>query len=234
MLILIIVSNIILLKEDSLLFMNKDKIVDVWTIEYHEPITINSIVHHRRVKISDDGQYFFIYYSQYDTAWNHLSSEIKFYNVTGKMLLSETRQSDKIISFELTNIENNTIIMVEWSPSSEDPQLSVIKGKKIKIPIKKGDWKRVVSYDLSLNGQYLAVHVRNPYMNKLWDYIYFSNLKTGDSWQYLFPLCLSCKRTKINVAVDDNGQTDVEYKGEHRVFSKDGVFIDFYIGKITQ
>jgi len=231
MILLFMLCNLVVLREDSLLFMNENKIVDVWLLEYSEPRTINGVVHHQQVKISDDGRFFFIYYSRQDTTWNYLRTELSFYNVNKKMLFNEKRELDRMINFELSDIDNNNLIYVDCIANAEDPQMYVRKGGKTIIPIKKGEWKRIVSYDLSDNNKYLIVHVRNPYMNKLWDYIYFYDLKTGKTWQYLFPLCLSCKRTRINVAVDVKGQSDIEYKGEHRIFSKDGNLIDYYIEK---
>ena len=234
MIILFLFCNLVLLHEDSLLFMKDSEIVDVWMLDHHEPETINGIDHHKQVKINADKHNFFIYYSQYDTARNHVKSEIKFYNANKKMLFGETRKLDRMINYDLSNIEHNVLIFVDCDAGSGDPQMYVVKGNRTIIPIKKGNWKRIVTYDLSANNKFLVVHVRNPYMSKLWDYIFFYDLKTGKNWQYLFPLCLSCKRTKINVEVDDNGQTVVEYKGEHRVFSREGDFIDYYIGDKTQ
>lgn len=226
-----LLSNLVFLHEDSLLFMNGDNVVDAWRLEHCEPTLINGTVYHERTKISDDRKYFFIFYSRQDTNRNFVSTAIKFYNSKEKLLFHGSRESDRMINYDLTEIDNNALIYVDCIGNAEDPQLHIVMGGKTIIPIRSGEWKRIVSYDLSDNNKYLVTHVRNPYMGKLWDYVFFYDLKTGKSWQYLFPLCLSCKRTRINVSVNNKGVSDIEYKKEHRVFSKQGDLIDFYIEK---
>ena len=77
--------------------------------------------------------------------------------------------------------------------------------------------------------EYLLFHTRNPYYDKPWDYIYFCDLETGKSWEYLFPTCLSCKRGRIELEIDDNGRSEVIHRKEHRVFSSKGVLEDIYL-----
>ncbi|MBA7544100.1 hypothetical protein ES705_36447 [subsurface metagenome] len=97
------------------------------------------------------------------------------------------------------------------------------------IIINSGDWTRIVDYKLSQNCRYLVFHTRRPYARKLWDYIYFIDLKTKKDWQYLFPICISCKRGKFSLDVNNTGQVDVVYKAEHRIFSKEGKLLDIFI-----
>ncbi len=231
MIMILLLSNLVFLSEDSLIFRDGDDIKGVWLIDCYLPETVNASIHHKRAKISADHQHFFIHGSRHDKDWNHIGSDLSFYSARQKLLARETRTADRQISFDLTDIRHGALILVETDSRAENPQLSVLKDKRTIVPLKKGDWKRIVSYDLSSSGRYLAVHARNPYLNQLWDFIYFHDLKTGKNWQYLFPVCLSCKRTRITVRVDDHGQTTVEHKSEHRVFSKTGDFIDFYIGE---
>ena len=71
--------------------------------------------------------------------------------------------------------------------------------------------------------------MRKRYSRKLWDYLYFIDLQTKQNWEYMFPTCLSCKRTNITLAIDDNGQVEAVHRAEHRVFSSEGKLIDIFL-----
>ena len=230
MLLIFLISNLVFLQEDSLIFKRGDEVIDVWWLEFYLPETVDATIHYRRAKINPDQNFFIISYEQYDKENNVLRSEIELYDARQRLKVKRIFNDGRIVFFDLMQNSGDKLFLVEQPKDSQYIALNMYEGKKSKVMVPGDEWKRIVSFVISPNQKYLAAHVRKPYMNELWDHVYFRDIKTGQTWQYRFPLCLSCKRTRINLEVDDQGQTDIEYKGEHRVFSKEGNFIDYYIG----
>jgi hypothetical protein len=61
------------------------------------------------------------------------------------------------------------------------------------------------------------------------DSIYFYDLIAAKDWDYLFPSCLSCKKSRIYLEVDNDGRAEVIHKNEHRVFTSGGILTDIYL-----
>jgi hypothetical protein len=158
-----------------------------------------------------------------------LRTKISFYDAGGSVLFEASAAGDRSISYELSEIRDSLIVITKWDRIYRHPSFDVIKnGEKVEL-IKDGEWQRIVSYEISPNDRYILFHTRKPYYGKPWDYIYFWDLKTGRTWDYIFPTCLSCKKGRIELGVDDSGQSEVIHKKEHRIFSREGLLLDIFM-----
>jgi hypothetical protein len=158
-----------------------------------------------------------------------LSSSITFYDAEKNELFEEKSKEGRNISYDLSDIHDSLFVITNWDEHYGKPAVNIVKNKKEIEIVKQGDWDRIVSYKVSPNNRYFLFHMRNPYHDKPWDYIYFYDLKTDAKWDYLFPSCLSCKKSRIYLEVDDDGRARVTHKNECRVFSPAGVLEDIYL-----
>lgn len=214
---------------DTLKFFKEDSIVDQWIMGQETRTEPEEYIITKKTKVSADSNYFFVYEEEYYPVKDSISTKISFYNANKKKFFQRSYKSERKISFDLTKLYNKMLILVTTDKFNVNPSLEFIKNKKNQKVIKEDKWQRIINYELSPNLNYLVMHNRNPYSGKLWDYIYFIDLKTKKDWTYLFPVCLSCKRTKIDLSIDDEGKVEVIHKNEHRIFDKDGNLLNIFI-----
>jgi len=231
MFILFLIATLVYQTGDTLLFMERDSIIERWivgeSVEEGDSIEIQVI---RRAKVSPDNKFFLIHEEKRSPDYKHLQSKVSFYDRTKKVLWNDAYEDSTRILFELSNIYDSLFVVVVSDIFGRDPELYVIDGSLQKMTvIEKDEWMRILSYALSPNCRFLASHTRRLRFRKPWDYIYFIDLRTEKSWEYLFPTCVSCKRASITLDVDNNGQVEVVYKAEHRIFSKEGELIDIFL-----
>lgn len=180
----------------------------------------------RRAQVAEDNRFFFIYEALRRGEYEITRSRISFYDA-GKNLLFTAAGDDaagRQVAFELARIRGGWFIVATWDRHSSDPAITALTPDtltRIEI-IEQGAWQQVLDYAMSPNGQYALFHARNPYNNKVWDYIYFRDLTTGATWDYMLPVCASCKRTPVRLAVGDDGRSEVIYNVERRTFSRSG------------
>ncbi|MBE0432445.1 hypothetical protein IBX73_03140 [candidate division WOR-3 bacterium] len=184
----------------------------------------------RRGRVSDDNRFFFIYEAIERSEDEVLSSRISFYDAGKNLRWEESAEGPRKIAFELSGVSNGRFIIGTWDEYCGYPEVRLITGTDTVEIIQEGDWHQVLDYDVSPNGKYFVYYTRNPHFNKIWDYIYFFELSTRNSWDYLLPVCLSCKRLRVELGVDDDGRSEVIYNNEHRIFSKLGTLEDFFFG----
>lgn len=223
----------------TLVFQNGDTLFFARDSSYADTVVMHTgIVDGReslrvteKAKVSPDNATYLIHSAVYGLTAPEslLSSTITFYDAKKKKLLEERSKGGRNISYDLSSIHDSLLVVTTWDQQYRKPALYVVKDdKKIEI-VKKGDWERIVNYEVSSNNRYVLFHTRNPYHEKPWDYIYFYDLTTGRNWDYLFPSCLSCKKSRIYLKVNNDGRSEVIHKNEHRVFSPDGVLEDIYL-----
>jgi hypothetical protein len=228
--ILLLIGTFILQNGDTLFFLEGNEpreslIVAATVIDSTKELRLA-----RRVKVSDSGDKYCVYEEKFRLGPDSLvSTKISFYDSHSKEVFKEEVSDDRQISFELSNAYDSMLVLTTWDHSYKMPALCTIKDDKRQEIIKEGDWDRIVSYQVSSNNRYMLFHMRSPYHDKPWDYIYFYDLLTGQDWDYLFPSCLSCKKSRIYLTVNDNGRAEVVYKNEHRVFSAQGVMENIYL-----
>jgi hypothetical protein len=231
MMILFLIGSLVFQNGDTLFFMKESTyadtiILDVWFVDGRESFRVV-----RQAKTASDNMTYFIHTATYSETEPEslVSTRITFYNAEKKKLGEEKETGSRNISFELSNIYDSMLIVTTWGRDYGNPAVLVIKdGKKTQI-IKEMDWLRIVSYQVSPNNRYILFHTRNPFHAILWDYIYFYDLETGNDWDYVFPTCLSCKKARIELEINDSGRSEVVHKNEHRIFSPEGVLEDIYL-----
>jgi hypothetical protein len=244
MIILFILNTLVYQKGDTLLFIAHDtivgtddsadivqeRVIEKWFLgesiqqidSLEEQIIINA-------KVASNNMFFFTLETRYFSD-KPVQTKITFYDADRNGIWEESSDSSRIISFDLSNIYDSSLIIgVDSDHNGRYPNLWTIKDKKKKVIIKEGTWERIVKYKVSPNHKYLVLHTKNPHMRKIWDYVHFVDLELEKEWRYLFPQCYSCKRSTIDVAVDDSGAVDVIAKQEHRIFSKNGKLTEFFI-----
>jgi len=224
-------ANILVFQQgDTLKFIEDNEVVKQWVItDPAENPGSDDIVYTKKSKVSSDSNYFFIYEEEYYRSIDSISTKITMYNAAEKKLLEKRFFNERRIAFHLTSIYKDIMIMATTNKDFTDPKLDIIYSNKEKTLIKENEWHRLVSYEVSPNLQFIICHVKNYNKRRIWDYIYFIKIATQSNWTYIFPICASCKRNTITLRVNDIGESEVIYKGQHRMFSKDGQLIDFYI-----
>ncbi len=215
---------------DTLLFEEHGRIVETWVLG--EEVDGDSIVRERRIrqaKVSPDNRLFFVHTLVVDGNYEYVRSEIVFYTAAQEQILREAYKGDEKVLYKSSEVHDSLFIVAVGDKYNKDPYLRTIKDGEETMLFERGTWQRIVSVELSPNNKYLVLHPRKRYSRKLWDYIYFVDLTTKRDWEYQFPTCLSCKRTNISLAVNDDGQVEAIHKAEHRVFSKEGKLIDIFL-----
>ncbi len=228
----LLIANVFVFQQgDTLKFLKNNEVIDQWLL-FEDPQNQSSdhVVYTKKSKVSADSSYFFIYEEKRHTLTDSVFTKITLYNAEQEKLWEISADPGTKISYHLSNIYTNTIILVTTDNDYNNPTLEIITNKEKTLFIKKDRWHRIINYAISPNMRYFVLHAKNPYNKKTWDYIYSIDLKTHKSWTYLFPICVSCKRYKrISLNVKNDGAVDVVYKYRHRVFDKTGKLIDFYI-----
>ena len=233
MIIFLLVGLLVHQSGDTIKFMEGDVLIDIivlQTDEHEDNIGQKSI---RRAGTSEDHQRYFIHETTYkDTKETErdeiLYSKISFYDVEQNLLWEERAEPPRNISYDYSGIYGGLMFVTTWDKHCGNPAFFVVNdGEKIEI-IEEDDWQQLMGFKISPNGQYLLFHTRNPYGGKTWDYLFFFDLSDRISWDYLFPICFSCKRGTVALSVDDRGRSEAVYKNEYRIFSKQGVLVDVF------
>lgn len=230
MVIFFLLNTLVYQNGDTLRFMDHDSIIDRWIL--HADTQLSDSLEERitrKAKVSSDNKFFFIYKERNALDYKPLQSEVVFYDARKRELWKEVRKDPVKIMFELSNIFDGYFIVVDADIYGNNPALYVIRDSTKTTVIERDEWMRINSYKVSSNGRFLVLHTRKRHIRQPWDYIYFVDLETKQNWEYLFPLCLSCKRRKISLDVDNAGQVEVVYKAEHRIFSKEGKLVDIFL-----
>jgi hypothetical protein len=214
---------------DTLKFLKGSAVIDQWLLfEDNHDTPYNGIIRTKKVKVSADSSHFLIFEETRHTLTDSIFTKITLYNAAQEKLWEKSPDKGRIISYSLTNVYKNLVIMVTTNNGHTNPNLDFITDRAQTRVIEEDTWHRIIDYAISPNLQYLILHVKNPLHRKMWDYIYFIKTDSHETWTYLFPICVSCKRKRIELAVYDNGKSEVVYKGEHRVFSRQGKLTDIY------
>jgi hypothetical protein len=229
--ILFLIGTLVFQNGDTLFFLKDGFCVDTMIMRTRLAGERGSFSVVEQAKTASDSMTYLIYSATYtETVPESLvRTTITFYSAKKKKLWEEKSEGERSISFELSGIYGSLFVVAAWDRFNGNPSFDVIKDAKKKRVVKEGEWQRIVSYEISPNERYILFHTRNPYNGVLWDYIFFCDLKTGNHWDYVFPTCLSCKKSKIDLEVDENGRSTVIHKQEHRVFSPEGVLEDIYL-----
>jgi hypothetical protein len=217
------------LSGDSLIFTRGSNPADVILLNTGDATGSTDIIHTRKAKVSPRGIYCTIYEETYFRLVDSISTDMVMYDSLQNKQWQRTYVGKRKISYDLSRVLDDLVILVTTDINNSLPEVELIKNNKAAIIIKEGKLRKITDYTLSPNSLYIALHAINPYNNRLWDYIYFVDIETGKDWFYLFPVCLSCKRVSIQLLVDNDGQVEVIYKAEHRIFSKDGQLVDIFM-----
>ena len=229
--ILLLIGAIVFQNGDTLFFGEERAYNDTLVLHAGFGNDTGTVYVVEQAKVSSDRGFFLIYSATYRKSEPEslLSATITFFDADKRNLFEEKSKGGKNISFELSGVYDSLFIIASWDQLNSNPTFDAIKGATRTHVVKEGEWQRIVSYKVSPNGRYLLFHTRNPFHDKLWDYIYFYDLDTGNDWDYVFPTCLSCKRARIDLELDENGRSTVIHKQEHRVFSPEGILEDIYL-----
>ncbi|MEO0094684.1 MAG: hypothetical protein ABIL66_02185, partial [candidate division WOR-3 bacterium] len=179
--------------------------------------------------VSSDNKRFFICEERYFPEKDSIFTRLIVYNSEQKKIYSKIKSGKRKISTELTKIYPDKIVVFIVDRFNDNPVIEIIKDDNHKKVIDLKKWTSIANYTISQNGRFVLFHARKPYNNRLWDYIYFLDLKTNKSWEYLFPFCFSCKRGWIDLKVYDDGKSEVIYRNEHRIFDQKGNLIDIFV-----
>uniref|UniRef100_A0A7C4TGN0 Dipeptidylpeptidase IV N-terminal domain-containing protein n=1 Tax=candidate division WOR-3 bacterium TaxID=2052148 RepID=A0A7C4TGN0_UNCW3 len=227
MLIIIIIGNLVFQFGDTLKFYKNDSLIDQWIMEAREEAQ-KGIYYLQKAKVSTDNKKFLLYEEKFFSEKDSIFTKLTLYDADKKKVWSKIKGGQRKISFELTNLYPDKIIIFTLDRTNSFPVMEIMKGNRTR-KIDLTQWTGIVDYEISPNGRYLLFHTKKPYSSRLWDYIYFLDLQTKAEWEYLFPFCFSCKRGKIFLKIDDEGKSEVIYRNEHRIFDKKGNLVDIFV-----
>lgn len=214
---------------DTLQFVAQDSVVDIIILEDSVVAGGTGYLTVKQGKISEDHEYYLIHEAIISDREEVVRSRVTFFDADKNLLWEETGEEGRNISYDFSGIYSGLLVVTIWDRHGADPVFYVIEdGEKVEI-IEKGEWQQLLDFRVSPNGRYLFFYTRNPYGGKAWDYLYFYDLVERKDWEYLFPTCMSCKRGWVEISIADDGRSEAVYKGEHRVFSKDGTLQEIFM-----
>jgi len=228
MLIIILIGNLVFQSGDTLKFYKNDTLMDQWIIKTSEE-TESGSYYIQKAKVSPDNKKFLFYEEKYFPAKDSIYTKLTLYGANRKKIWTKIRSGVQKICFDLTHIYTDRVTLLTTNLANASPIMEIIKGNKTTRKIDLTQWTSIVDYEISPNDRYVLFHAKKPYNSRLWDYIYFIDLKTNKTWEYLFPLCFSCKRGRIDLKVNDDGKSEAIYKNEHRIFDRDGNLVDIFV-----
>ncbi len=212
---------------DTLKFYSKDSLVYEWIL--NDSKEIEGGYYKEKALVLPDNKGFLFYEERDFPQKDSVFTKLALYNAQRKKIWERIEAGRRKFCFELTKLDRDRIIIFTTKRLGESPVMEIIKDNQIKRRIDLKEWTNVINYAFSPNGRYILFQAKKPYNYKLWDYIYFIDLKTNKTWEYLFPFCFSCKRGRIDLKVDDEGKSEVIYKSEHRIFDKEGNLVDIFV-----
>jgi hypothetical protein len=226
---LLLLCASVTLSGDTLFFTYSVDSADTLLLNAGNAANSTESIHTRKAKVSPRGIYYMIYEETYFRLVDSIVTKIVMYDSLRNKQWKRAYAGKRKISYDLSRVFDDLVILVTTDIKNNLPEVELIKNNRAAIIIREGKLRKITDYTLSSNSRYIALHASNPYNNRLWDYIYFVDIETGKIWSYLFPVCLSCKRVSVRLLVDNDGQVEVIYKAEHRIFSKDGQLVDIFM-----
>jgi hypothetical protein len=222
---------VVFLETDSLVFHQDNTIVEKWYVgEQTERTTAGTTRITTHAVVAQDSTRVLYFKEIYLPETDSMFSQLALYRADRQRLWQRTASSGRTFARYNTRFIDDMIAVVMTNQYGAAPCMELISPTAVDTIIREGDWYRLTDYSFSPNRRYIVMHVKNPYREKVWDYIHFKDLKTDSTWSYLFPLCVTCKRYKhIDVSINDDGVAEVVYKGEHRIFSREGILTDVFI-----
>ncbi len=223
-------NTLVIQSGDTLKFLKNDSLISIRILK-NEAYEKASGYYVEKAKISPDSQNFLLYEEHNFPDKESIFTRITFYNAEQNRIWSRTETGQRKILFELCKIYADKVTIITIERTNTAPQMIIINNDKSKKNIDLKQWTSITNYEISPNGRYALFHAKRPYNNRLWDYIYFYDLKTHKHWEYLFPFCFSCKRGWLELRISDEGISEVIYKNknEHRIFDKEGNLINVFV-----
>ena len=129
---LLTVNLFVLQQGDTLKFLKGTEVIDQWMLfENDQDHTTDHVVHTRRAKVSADSSHFFIHEEERHKKTDSISTKITLYNAAQKKLWEKSPANGRIISYPLTNIYHDLVIMVTTNRGHTNPSLDIINSKTI-------------------------------------------------------------------------------------------------------
>jgi hypothetical protein len=229
---LFLTQTLVFQQGDTLLFMAGDRRLDMLITG---AITQNledgsSVTRTISTRISADHKFYFIHEEFLYTQPESVFTRIVLYTADRKTLLSETRSGLRRIAFEITKLQGNSLILGTVNKDYSRPRLELLRpDRAAQILIAEDVWPKIVQYEVSPHFRHIVLHARRLVGTRMMDFIYARDLRSGQSWEYGFPVCLTCRRSTITISVDDQGRVENVYKNEHRIFNQSGEMIDLHL-----
>jgi len=231
-LLLFLTQTIVVEQGDTLLFMAGDRRLDTMTLGVTTQTLDNggSVTRTLSARVSPDRKLYFVHeeclYSQPESVF----TRITLYTADRKTILTETRAGLRRIAFAITKFHGRSLILGTVNKDFSRPRLELLRpGRAARVLIAEDVWPKIAQYELSPSLRYIVLHARRPVGTRLMDFVYERDLGSGQSWEYEFPICLTCRRSTIAIRVDDQGRVETVYKNEHRIFNKSGEMTDLHL-----
>lgn len=213
---------------DTIRFYKDEKLITEWILK--DSLGENDSYYSlEKAKISPDNRFLLIYEEKSSGTDDSIFSRLTLYNAATRKVWSRKKIGKTKISFELTSIFDDMVLIFYTDRHNGFPVIEMIKMNCKSRTIDLRQWDIIIKYAISANRRYMLFHSKKPFNNRLWDYVYFIDLKTNKDWEYLFPNCFSCKRGWIELTVDNEGKCEVVQNKEYRIFSKEGNLLDIFV-----
>ena len=227
--VLLLLRSTVSLSNDTLVFVSKDSIIEQWILnETSMSKDSMGITYVEKARISNDSTRFLFYQEEYERNTGFSKSTIRLYTAEIQVVSTQEYYDDRRAQFDLCEIQDEFVIIADSDLDGKNPRVQLVCDGERKTLVEPGCWLRIVDYTLSSNYRYILFHTHRLHNDRAWDFLYFLDIDSGDDWEYFFPICLSCKKTPIDLSVENNGQCEVVYKQEHRIFSQRGQLTDIF------
>jgi len=217
---------------DTLIFMDGDRRQDVLIFEETTQPAENggTVTLTRKARASDDRRSYFIFEQSQYTQPESVFTRVTLYTADRKPVRTETRAGERRIAFELTRLFGNRLVLGTVDRDYSRPRLDLLEpGRSGRTLIAEDAWPKIAQYEISPNFRFMVLHARRLINGRMMDFVAGRDLKSGQEWEYAFPICLTCRRGTITIRIDNQGGVETVYKNEHRIFNRSGEMIDLYL-----
>jgi hypothetical protein len=231
-LLILITHPAVVLHNDSLIFMTGQQVRGVRILSESTTVTPDggTLTRTSRAKVASDSQYALLFEESRFLPRDSFSTRVTLYSAGQRKIRAESGSGNRRIAYDLTCLFADTILLGTVGLDYTRPRLELIppRGAR-KTVIPDSLFTRIIQQIFSPNRRYVVLHARKPSGTRALDVIFAKDRETGFSWEYLFPICLTCRRSTIDLSVDDQGRVEAVYKNEHRIFSPTGEMTDLFM-----
>lgn len=179
--------------------------------------------HVEEAMVSPDSLWYVVHESRYLAKKKRIETNLSLYDVNRRKTWSWRVPDGQTVPLDLVSVfRDGLLVFVVTDEVAATSTLRLVRKSKMQDLKSAGVFRRVKQYVLSPNQRHVLLHVVATRRGRPWDHVSSIDLETLMRWDYPFPYCFSCRRGRIDLAVDDQGVACATYRNEVRVFERSG------------